>query len=125
MRLRGEIGMCDLCLHPKIRHIKDGSGSTCIVCTWIVEQKKKGQPVVGMGGPPHGGTCTRRFTFMLNQAEREQAQKAPKDSFEPWIMCAVCYYNWQQHEGFLCPSGDSTFIPLLDNQQPFLVTKEN
>ncbi len=98
-----------------------------MVCAWLDEQIRKGAPIIGsgFGGTKSGKICTVRFEFKLTEAEREQAEKADKGSFERWTMCGVCYYTWEQHSGFLCPSGDSTFVPLLDSKQPFLHTKEN
>lgn len=104
---------CDLCNHPPIRHIPDGSGWTCLVCQLLVREGIQKQ------------VCTKQQSFKLSASEREQAMRAPKDSYPEKIVCASCYYTWQQHHGYLCPSGDDTFVPLLECDLPYLITGEN
>ena len=96
-------GECPDCGHPKIRHVQDGLGMTCLVCDFLQREKQLS-----------GKVCTRVFQFKLSQVEREQAARAAKDTFPPHTVCAICTYEWQQHMGMLCPNGDDTFLPLLD-----------
>lgn len=115
--INGVIGQCPLCNHPPIRHEPDGTGATCIVCLWLANQDIQN----------HKSTprkiCTLKFEFKLSRAEREQAVKADKNAYPQHQECAKCYCEWMAHIGYLCPSGDSTFVPLFDSKKPFLVTK--
>ena len=106
---------CDICHHPPIHHIPDDSGSwICLVCEMLVRTGSviEGKLVVS--------ACRKQMNFKLSQDERDQAAKAPRDSFPPHIVCGSCFFTFEQHRGFLCPTGDDTFIPLLD--QGFLIT---
>lgn len=96
---------CNRCGHARIRHVQDGLGSTCLVCLALYRNP-------GMAG----NVCTERMTFKLSQTEREQAARASKETYPPRTICAVCECEWTQHMGFLCPSGDDTFLPLLDTR---------
>ena len=64
--------------------------------------------------------CTLKFEFKLSRHEREQAALADKGSYEPMTVCAACDCEWRSHQGYLCPTGDSTFIPVLDKDLPFV-----
>lgn len=106
---------CDICKHPPIKHVPDGSGSwICLVCEMLVRTGSVfyGQMVIV--------PCRKQMKFKLTQSEREQAAKADPESFPSHITCGECGFAWMNHLGYLCPSGDSTFIPMLP--QGFLVT---
>lgn len=108
--VEGRMGECPICGHAPIRHVEDGTGATCLVC---------------LAGRQLGFTqsvCTLKFEFKLSKREREQAELADKGSYAPRTMCAVCYCYWEAHSGYLCPSGDSTFLPYLYERQPMLFT---
>ena len=119
IEVAGVAGQCPVCHHAPIRHVEDGTGATCIVCL-------KGQQYVleGMTAPGivPGRVCTMKFEFKLSKREREQAVAADKGSYEQHKVCAECYCEWMAHEGYLCPTGDSTFRPLLE--EGFLVTHD-
>ena len=112
----GMMGQCPLCLHPPIRHVEDGTGATCLICAWLAEQDRKNYKL-----PRH--VCTVKFNFKLSKHEREQAERADKASYPPRTVCAECYCYWEAHSGYLCPTGDSTFLPLLDKDLPFIYVK--
>lgn len=103
IEVQGQIGQCPICMHPPIRHIDDGTGTTCLVCLSLYSY-----------GTGSGRVCTLKFEFRLSQSEREQAIKADKEMYPQRTTCANCFHYWMQHDGMLCPSGDSTFIPLLE-----------
>lgn len=92
---------CNICEHPPIRHVREGNSWTCLVCVLMVREGMKKE------------VCTQQMNFKLSQHEREQAMDADKASYPPRIICAQCFYSWEQHVGYLCPSGDDTFLPLL------------
>jgi hypothetical protein len=106
----GVAGQCPICNHPPIRHVPDGIGATCIVCAFMATQG------------PLRQICTLKFEFKLSQREREQAEKADKGSWQPHVICVNCDCEWMAHSGYLCPTGDSTFLPLLDKDLPMLFT---
>lgn len=112
----GQSGQCPVCQHPPIRHIEDGTGASCLVCLWLVQRD------IAEGKTPHK-VCTLKFEFKLSKREREQAVLADKGSYPPMTVCAECWCDWRAHEGYLCPTGDSTFVPDLDSKKPFLFTK--
>jgi hypothetical protein len=101
---------CPICHHPPIRHVSDVIGNTCLVCIWMLKE--------GQIRPE--GVCTRKFNFKLPLQERIQAASAARDSYEPRRVCVNCACTWEQHWGFLCPNGDSVFVPLLDKDLPYL-----
>lgn len=68
---------------------------------------------VGQAIRRKGNECRHVFDFKLTPAEREQAMKADKMAFEQDDLCAQCGLEWMQHSGYLCPSGDSTFVLLF------------
>ena len=106
---------CPACHHAPIRHEEDGIGSTCIVCLWLHQRD------ISEGRRPHD-VCTVKFAFRLSKHEREQATKAAKSTYPQRTICLICNCEWRAHTGFLCPTGDSTFVPDLDNRKPFLYT---
>ena len=113
----GVAGQCPTCHHAPIRHVEDGlGGATCLVCLWIAQEARRNARI-----EPH--ICTLKFEFKLSKREREQAERADKGSYPQNTTCAECYCAWRAHSGYLCPSGDSTFVPLLDSDLPYLVTK--
>jgi hypothetical protein len=80
-------------------------------------------------GWPLPKICTRRFQFKLSFTERMQAMAADKASFDQKTLCAaigpdgqICNHEWRQHWGYLCPSGDSLFVPVIESKLPFLIT---
>lgn len=91
--------MCPDCQHAPIAHVE----GYCIVCEHEVKKK------VRNGATP----CFHIFAFKLTKSEREQAMKASKTSYEQDDLCAMCGLEWMQHHGYLCPSGDSTFVLLF------------
>lgn len=109
---------CQACGHAPIMHVQDGLYTVCRVCYLLADegqlQRMTGRLTI----------CTNQFKFHLPRVEREQAARADKDSFPPHTVCAVpdCGFEWQQHMGYLCPSGDSTFVPLIESDLPFLRT---
>lgn len=110
------VAECPVCGHPPIHHMEDGPGATCMVCSFMALK------AVDLGLKKVMPICTRRFPFKLSLAERIQAMAGDKSSYEQERICAICNCHWKQHWGFLCVTGDSTFVPVLDYQQPFLVT---
>jgi hypothetical protein len=107
----GVAGQCPICQHPPIRHIPDGMGYTCLVCLYLAAHEHTNNFV-----------CTLKFEFKLSQREREQAAAAYKGTFPPHTVCAECDCEWQAHQGMLCPTGDSTFLPVLDKDLPMIFT---
>lgn len=101
---------CQTCGHAPIMHIQDGPLTICRVCKLLYDEGSINT------------VCLNQFRFKLPRVEREQAARADKDSYPPHTICAVedCGFEWQQHMGYLCPSGDSTFLPLLDCDLPYL-----
>jgi hypothetical protein len=116
IEIQGQSGQCPMCQHPPIRHLEDGTGHTCIVCLWMAAEAAK-------SGHESNKVCTLKFEFRLSKREREQAVLADKESYPPMTICAECWCDWRAHEGYLCPTGDSTFVPDLDSKKPFLFTK--
>lgn len=115
--IKGVLGQCPLCQHPPIRHVTDGTGTTCVVCLYMAERDR-----VEARLPRK--VCTLGFQFKLSLREREQAAKADKGSYPQGTICIECMCEWRAHEGYLCPTGDSTFLPLLDADLPFMHFKE-
>lgn len=104
---------CDLCGHAPIKHIPDGlKGWKCLVCELMVAK----QIIIGGFLPT---LCTQQMKFQLSAEEREQAAKADRGSFPPHVVCAMCLHTWEGHMGFLCPTGDSTFVVMLDAGQDY------
>lgn len=109
---------CSNCGHLPIHHVQDGLHTTCRACQLLANEgaivygKRWNQSMV----------CHNRFRFKLSRVEREQAARADKGSYPMHTICAQpdCAFEWCQHMGYLCPSGDSTFIPLLDKDLPFI-----
>jgi hypothetical protein len=117
----GVAGQCPACHHPPIRHVRDGTGYTCLVCVFLVMEAfndaVNGRPVTKANG-----VCTLGFQFKLSQREREQAELADKASYPPKTVCAVCDCPWEAHAGYLCPTGDSVFVAVIESSLPFVVT---
>jgi hypothetical protein len=112
----GPVDECPVCHHPPIQHIEDGARATCLICSFLAMKSAE----YGHAKIPH--ICTRKFQFKLSLAERTQAMAASKASFEQKQLCAVCNCEWRQHWGYLCPSGDSLFVPVIESKLPFLIT---
>ena len=74
--VEGVAGQCPACHHPPIRHVQDGTGYTCVVCAFMLEealvQALRGNVV------KIERVCTLKFEFKLSQHEREQAMVADK-----------------------------------------------
>jgi hypothetical protein len=104
-------GQCPVCQHPPIRHVSDGTGTTCIICAFLAAQEP---------WKVNHKICTLKFEFKLSLREREQAEIADKGSWPQTQLCAECDCEWRAHHGYLCPTGDSTFVPLLDKDLPFI-----
>jgi hypothetical protein len=105
---------CPTCGHTPIMHIQDGTTTVCRLCHFLNDQGQL-ERYTGLRL-----ICMREFKFKLSRVEREQAAKADRETYKPHTICADCDYEWQQHMGYLCPSGDSTFVPLLDSMLPFV-----
>lgn len=121
----GVAGQCPVCHHPPIHHRPDGTGATCAVCVFLAEQAVKEMAERGIFQTTVIKICTLKFQFKLSQREREQAEVADKASWPPKTVCAECDCLWEAHKGYLCPTGDSTFVPVIESKLPFLFTKEN
>lgn len=107
--IQGKIGECPMCGHAPIMHEgESGNEGECQICKFLMIQGK-----VAI-------VCNMRFQFKLTWAERHYAMKGDKNSFPMHTVCAECAFEWCQHKGFLCPSGDSTFLPLLESDLPYL-----
>jgi len=118
--IQGVAGQCPVCHHPPIQHKPDGMGVSCLVCVFMAERAVEDAVNGYVVNIPK--VCTLKFEFKLSQREREQAVLADKGSYPPKTVCAECDTTWEAHMGYLCPTGDSTFVPLLDKDLPFLVT---
>ena len=94
---------CEKCQHPPIVHIE----GVCVTCFYLV-----GRPEIIVPNKPTK-VCTQKFHFKLSAAERSQALKADKMAYEQQDICAACGQYWMQHAGYLCPTGDSTFVKLF------------
>jgi hypothetical protein len=106
---------CPKCHHPPLRHVPDGLGTTCLVCLWELQELIKRSAHGLLSGQERvPRVCTQRFEFTIQGREREQAMRAYKEAFEPHTVCIQCACDWQQHMGYLCPSGDTLFVPLLE-----------
>jgi hypothetical protein len=94
---------CPECGHPPVFHEKTLRGSYCIICVYAQAQV----PIIKV--------CKQEFKFNLSPQEREQATKACRDAYPQGFisMCANCGSYWEQHHGFLCPTGDSIFVLLI------------
>lgn len=114
--------MCPDCGHPPIRHKADGLTATCLVCLFILEdQLRNAADHSDARGINIAKVCTRRFKFRLSEHERVQAMAADKQSYPERTVCIAvdadgntCGVEWMAHHGYLCPSGDSTFVPLIN-----------
>jgi hypothetical protein len=118
--MQGVPGQCPYCHHPPIRHVPDGTGYTCLVCAYTLEQAVLEAARTGSFAHAVPRVCTVGFQFKLPQREREQAATADKNSFAPKTVCAVCTCHWEAHQGYLCPTGDSTFVLLLDKDLAYI-----
>jgi hypothetical protein len=118
--VEGVVGQCPVCHHPPIQHKPDGTGTTCVVCAFMLEESLVQALRGNVVRVPR--VCTLKFEFKLSQREREQAALADKESYPPKTVCVECDCAWEAHQGYLCPTGDSTFVPLLDKDLPFLRT---
>jgi hypothetical protein len=104
---------CPDCHHPPLRHVPDGLGATCIVCAWEMQEAFK-RLANGDDAKMPQRICTRRFTFRIQGKEREQAMMADKNSWAAHDVCIECGCEWMQHFGWLCPTGDTLFVKLID-----------
>jgi hypothetical protein len=91
---------CSDCGHYKTAHPK--ALGFCTVCHHLA--------AVGMAAGP---LCRRVYVSIFSQGELEQLTHVARDSFDQWAVCAVCACYWMEHTGALCPSGNSTFKPLI------------
>lgn len=90
---------CPTCGHFRTRHIK---GEGCLICAFeIVKGWRKGLP------------CMEFFKSRLSQLEIDQARAASKDAFAGTTRCATCLEIWWSHDGYLCPNGETVFVPLI------------
>ena len=83
-------------------HMEEGFSTVCRVC-WLLYDQGVVKTI-----------CIRSFKFKIPKAEREAAARADRGAYPPRTRCAVCYADWEQHMGYLCPSGDSVFIPFVN-----------
>ena len=93
---------CPDCGHAKFHHPK--ALGFCAACQMI-----------DMAGHLTGPRCNRVFVSIFSQDEIEKLARVPRDSFDQWAKCAICESYWMEHMGALCPSGSSTFNPLVGN----------
>jgi hypothetical protein len=93
---------CPDCGHAKFQH--PVALGFCMVCQ-----------ALDMRGLLTGKRCNRVFASIFSQGEIEQYARVSRDSFDQWAVCAVCEAYWMEHMGALCPSGNSTFKPLVGN----------
>lgn len=93
---------CDHCSHWKTRHVPSFG---CIICSFEIKQ--------GMRDPKK--MCMNWFASRLSQREIAQAVAADKKAYERSTRCASCLEIWLSHEGFLCPNGETLFVPLIAN----------
>jgi hypothetical protein len=93
---------CSDCGHAKIQHVK--ALGFCVNCHTLL-----------MAGLWSGRVCRRVFASIFSQDELEKLTHVAKDQFGQWDVCAVCEAYWMEHNGALCPSGNSTFKPLVGN----------
>lgn len=91
---------CPECGHAKIAHPK--ALGFCTACQYLA-----------MAGVGPGTMCRQVFVSIFNQDELERLTHVPKDSFDQWTLCAVCECHWMEHCGALCPSGNTTFKPVV------------
>jgi len=85
---------CPSCGHWKANH---GKGTGCSICRNLHPWK----------------ICNEFFPSRLSRSEIDQARAADKDSFPSQTVCAVCFEIWMAHTGYLCPNGQTLFVPLL------------
>lgn len=111
VEVRAVPGQCPLCHHPPIRHVSDGTGYSCLICLFLAAQEP---------WRTDHKVCLLKFEFKLSQREREQAEKADHGSWPQNQVCAECECDWRAHSGYLCPTGDTTFVPLLDKDLPYI-----
>jgi hypothetical protein len=104
---------CPDCHHPPLRHVPDGLGATCVVCQWETGEAVK-RLAMGLDAMMPNRICTRKFHFKIRGREREQAMKADKMAWRPHDVCVMCGCDWQQHMGWLCPTGDTLFVKLIE-----------
>ncbi len=91
---------CPDCGHAKLAHVK--ALGFCTSCYYM--------DAAGVGT---GRLCRRVYVPLYSQDEIEKLTRVPRDSFGQWDVCAVCEAYWMEHTGALCPSGNSTFKPVV------------
>lgn len=100
--------MCPTCGHAPVLHVPDGLGSaTCVACVMLRSSGNQDTAFTGI--------CTEKFVFKLTRSEMEQAMVASKDSYPQRTECIECGMDWLMHKGYLCPDGNSTFVPLVNS----------
>jgi hypothetical protein len=77
-----------------------------------------GQPDVPRPARSRTGETVKSRPLPAERAERDASGPGTVSRAERRSYCA-----WRAHSGYLCPSGDSTFVPLLDKDVPFIFTK--
>ena len=103
---------CDACGHFKAQHTHFGC-QTCRKLLALAKREPSAAPYVTV---PY--ICKQQFRFKLSLNDREQAAKFDnKTQYENRALCAVCFYEWMEHTGYLCPTGDSTFVPAIGGSQ--------
>jgi hypothetical protein len=99
---------CPDCGHTKIQHPL--ALGFCAVCHQLESLWLMGAEVSFSGK-----VCRRGFAGLFSQGEIEKLARVPRNSFKQWDVCAVCEAYWCEHMGALCPSGMSTFKPMVGN----------
>jgi len=106
---------CPDCGHWRALHVE----GHCLQCVKLASMAldprfNKTEREVAKRGVPTSGCCHRRFKSPLSDQEREQAIKMDRTLYDPRQRCAVCGMEWMSHTGYLCPSGETTWIALAE-----------
>jgi len=91
---------CEDCGHAKLAHPK--ALGFCATCHHLT-----------MAGVGNDRICRRIYVSIFGQDEIEKLTRVPRDAFDQWALCAACESYWMEHTGALCPSGNSTFKPVV------------
>jgi hypothetical protein len=106
---------CGGCGHWKIKHV----GGVCLLCVWALEKLIRGDAtpefLLSTGAILKFPFIVCKGTFLpaFGQRELEQARVADPGAYHQEMPCGVCGEAWMTHEGYLCPSGATLFVPAL------------
>ena len=100
---------CEGCSHWRRDH---NAAIGCLICHREIELVLLGrmQPYPGLH------MCKASFRSPFSTREIEQAKAAAKDSYHAEMPCAMCGEFWMTHQGYLCPSGVTLFVPALSEK---------